>query len=194
MALAAQPELTVPALGSHDVEAILGQAWSEPYAWVLGDGPDPVTHRFLGHPNPVQGDMQLECQLASHGVAVGDGDYLGLSRTAELAPGAADWRLLLQVDSEPAAAMMWGDVGRLYWWITHEHLAEGLWAVSYTHLDVYKRQLIARSPTERCMTAARASASGSPNTTAARAEVSRTTVIAADPVRRSRGSARRRCV
>lgn len=131
VALAAQPELTVPALGSHDVEAILGQAWSEPYAWVLGDGPDPVTHRFLGHPNPVQGDMQLECQLASHGVAVGDGDYLGLSRTAELAPGAADWRLLLQVDSEPAAAMMWGDVGRLYWWITHEHLAEGLWEGSW---------------------------------------------------------------
>jgi uncharacterized protein YwqG len=36
-----------------------------------------------------------------------------------------DWHLLLQVDSEQAAGMMWGDVGRLYYWIRSKDLKAG---------------------------------------------------------------------
>ena len=96
------------------------------YARVLPSD-DPVIHRLLGHPDPVQGDMQLECQLVANGVYCGDASGYRDPRAARLRPGAADWRLLLQVDSQDDAGMMWGDVGRLYYWIRQEDLTAGRW-------------------------------------------------------------------
>jgi hypothetical protein len=78
-----------------------------PYALVLPrDGG--TVHRLLGHPDPVQGDMQLECQLAANGLYCGNASGYGHPRAAQLRPGAADWRLLFQVDSQDEAGMMWG--------------------------------------------------------------------------------------
>jgi uncharacterized protein YwqG len=38
--------------------------------------------------------------------------------------GAADWRLLLQIDTdEDGPGWMWGDVGRIYFWIKKHDLA-----------------------------------------------------------------------
>ena len=37
-------------------------------------------------------------------------------------PGAADWQLLLQIDSDPNTGMMWGDVGKLYFLMNSEDL------------------------------------------------------------------------
>ncbi|MDS3859540.1 DUF1963 domain-containing protein [Thermosynechococcaceae cyanobacterium BACA0444] len=31
-------------------------------------------------------------------------------------PGATEWQLLFQLDSDDNATMMWGDMGRLYFW------------------------------------------------------------------------------
>jgi uncharacterized protein YwqG len=86
-----------------------------------------TTHRLLGHPDPLQGDMQLECQLVTHGLYCGDESGYRDPRAARLAPGAADWRLLFQVDSQDEAAMMWGDVGRLYYWIKKDDLIARNW-------------------------------------------------------------------
>jgi len=85
-------------------------------------GEDEITHRLLGHPDQIQGEMQLECQLVSHGLYCGDPTGYQDPRAAELKAGAMDWRLLLQVDSEESAGMMWGSVGRLYYWIRHQDL------------------------------------------------------------------------
>ena len=71
--------------------------------------------------------MQAECQLVSHGVYCGDPSGYTGSQAEALLPGAADWRLLLQVDSDDAVDIMWGDVGRLYYWIQRDRLAEGAW-------------------------------------------------------------------
>lgn len=76
-------------------------------------------HRIGGHPNALQGSMELQCQLASNGVFCGDPSYQEDKRTESLMPGAADWRLLLQVDTDDNANTMWGDCGMLYFWI-HE--------------------------------------------------------------------------
>jgi uncharacterized protein YwqG len=92
-------------------------------------------HQLLGHPVPIQGnDMELECQLASHGVYVGDPKGYKDPRVKGLKAGASQWRLLLQIDSDDEAEMMWGDAGRLYFWITQDDLKnkrfENVWMIS----------------------------------------------------------------
>jgi uncharacterized protein YwqG len=94
-------------------------------------------HQFGGYAEPVQGDMQLECQLVTHGVYVGEPAGYKDPRRASLEPGAADWRLLLQVDSDDNAAMMWGDAGRLYYWIRKQDLASRRFAETWTILQCH---------------------------------------------------------
>ena len=96
----------------------------EAYGDLIEPG-DEAIHRVLGHPDPVQGEMQLECQLASNGVFVGGPEGYRDARVLDLGPGADDWRLLLQVDSDDAADMMWGDAGRIYFWIRDQDLRAG---------------------------------------------------------------------
>lgn len=128
-------ELTFAPWESFLVER-LGMTREEGFAYadVLGAG-GTTMHRLLGHPDPLQGDMQLECQLVTHGLYCGNLSGYRDERAARLAPGAADWRLLFQVDSQDEAAMMWGDVGRLYYWIRHEDLIAGHWELSWLILQ-----------------------------------------------------------
>lgn len=106
----ADPELTFVPWESFAAESLaMAREEFRVYADVLPSG-DPTIQRLLGHPDPVQGDMQLECQLAANGVYCGDASSSRDPRTARLRPGAADWRLLLQVDSQHETGMMWGDV------------------------------------------------------------------------------------
>lgn len=75
-------------------------------------------HHLLGYPEQIQGDMQLECQLASHGLYVGRAEDYRNPRRYELEPGAKDWRLLLQIDTDELCLdVMWGDDGMIYYWI-----------------------------------------------------------------------------
>ena len=110
MTLSQQPKLEIPNLDWTDTE-------QKQYETLLSTFPNAadhamVHHRLLGHPDTIQDDMRLECQLASHGVTdVSD------PRAAELSKGAMDWQLLLQVDSDEQAGMEWGNTGMLYYWI-----------------------------------------------------------------------------
>ena len=82
----------------------------------------PPYHQIAGHPRPVQNEMQLECQLASHGIYCGDGTGFRDPRRAELEKGAMDWRLLLQIDTDDKPGMEWGDMGMVYFWIKQQQL------------------------------------------------------------------------
>ncbi|HVP71666.1 MAG TPA: YwqG family protein, partial [Gemmatimonadaceae bacterium] len=84
-----------------------------------------TAHQVLGHAIPVQGDMQVECQLVTNGLYCGDPSGYGDPRAAALRPGARDWRLLFQLDSDEGAGLMWGDVGRLYFWMREQDLSDG---------------------------------------------------------------------
>ncbi|HJS85803.1 MAG TPA: YwqG family protein [Acetobacteraceae bacterium] len=109
------PEVTLPMLDVLRAEFDLTDGEVEAY-WALDrrvyppDGSGQVIHRLLGHPQPIQDDMRTTLQFAA-------------SVPGPPAAGAADWRLLLQVDSDDAARMMWGDVGRLYYWLPAAALA-----------------------------------------------------------------------
>lgn len=88
---------------------------------------------MLGWPDEIQGPMELECQLVSRGLYCGDPSGYRDPRAEELSAGATEWRLLLQLDSDDRAEMMWGDGGRLYFWMREQDLVdrrfESAWAV-----------------------------------------------------------------
>jgi uncharacterized protein YwqG len=80
-------------------------------------------HRLLGHPQIIQNPMELECQLASNGIYCGGASQSQEKEAKALEPGAGDWRLLLQIDTdEDGPGWMWGDVGRIYFWIKQQDL------------------------------------------------------------------------
>lgn len=106
----------------------------------------PPVHRVLGWPHLIQGDnMEAECEASTRRGRGVLGRLGGAVRSATLGGSREDegrafertardsWRLLLQVDSDEAAGMMWGDAGMLYFWIRDDDLAarrfERVWCV-----------------------------------------------------------------
>lgn len=81
----------------------------------LGNGP---LHQVAGYPSPVQDDgMELQCQLVTHDLFCGDSSAYADPRAAALAPGASNWKLLFQIDSDEELGAAWGDGGTLYYWV-----------------------------------------------------------------------------
>lgn len=78
-------------------------------------------HRLLGHPDTIQDDMRIECQLAANGVADPGADP---KKVAQLTPGSNDWILLLQIDTDESIGMRWANAGMLYFWIRRQDLAQ----------------------------------------------------------------------
>jgi len=83
-------------------------------------------HQVSGFPNPVQGDhMELECQLVSNGLDCGNSSGYENPRAKALEPGAANWRLLFQMDSDEDLGIMWGDGGLIYYWVEEQAARNG---------------------------------------------------------------------
>ena len=95
----------------------------------------PACHQLLGHSMNVQGDMQLECQWASSGLNLSRASAYRDPKGIELAPGAAEWRLLLQLDSDDELNVMWGDCGMIYFWIRDCDLQQRRWDGTWTILQ-----------------------------------------------------------
>jgi uncharacterized protein YwqG len=105
------------------MEGVELSRWSsDPYFRLCGElmprlSEDEPIHRYGGHPQEIQGDMRLECQLVTNGIYCGDQSGYRDPRRSVLEKGAADWQLLLQIDSdEKRLGWMWGDAGRIYFW------------------------------------------------------------------------------
>jgi uncharacterized protein YwqG len=80
-------------------------------------------HQMFGYPDPEQDDgMELEAQLITNGVTSFDRRD---PRINELAPGADQWRLLLQIDTDDGLNMHWEDGGLLYFWIREQDAVKG---------------------------------------------------------------------
>ncbi len=85
---------------------------------LYGDFPH---HQMGGYPNPIQGnEMELECQFASNGIYCGNTSAYEDPRAKELGKDAAEWQLLLQIDSDDDLGVMWGDLGMIYFWIRRD--------------------------------------------------------------------------
>jgi uncharacterized protein YwqG len=80
--------------------------------------------------------MRLECQLASHGLYCDNPSGYENPRVKLLEAGASDWRLLLQVDTdEQGPGWMWGDCGRVYYWMRAEDIRQQAWDTAWLVLQ-----------------------------------------------------------
>jgi uncharacterized protein YwqG len=79
--------------------------------------------------------MQLECQLVSHGLYCGDPSGYDDPRARQLSAGAIRWQLLMQIDSDDNVNMMWGDCGRLYFWLNDDALQRRAFGESWMILQ-----------------------------------------------------------
>ena len=131
------PEWTLPdrvMLGDdcHTIfDDIFGELFEQFMPVSLGGQP---VHRCGGHPHAIQGDMRLECQLVTNGLYCGNSSGYQDPRRKILETGAADWELLLQIDSDPdRLGWLWGDNGRVYFWLRRQDLAtldcKNAWAI-----------------------------------------------------------------
>jgi len=90
------------------------------------DDEDEDQHQMSGFPENVQGDrMELECQLASNGVYVGDANGYNSSEAGLLRDGENDWRLLLQHSGDEDSGLMYGDCGLVYFWVREQDARAG---------------------------------------------------------------------
>ncbi|HEY0753252.1 MAG TPA: YwqG family protein [Ktedonobacteraceae bacterium] len=126
LTLASQPELEIPNFDWSDAE-------QQAYEKVLEALRSPEEralphHRLLGYPDTIQDDMREQCQLVSNGVTASADP-----RAARLQAGASDWLLLLQIDTDASAKMLWANNGMIYYWIKRTDLREcrfdGSWLV-----------------------------------------------------------------
>jgi uncharacterized protein YwqG len=81
--------------------------------------------------------MRLECQLRLEGIGSEQEAERIEAKGNKLRSAANDWRLLLQLDSDPMADFGWADSGRLYFWIRKADLAakrfDRCWLILQSH-------------------------------------------------------------
>jgi uncharacterized protein YwqG len=93
---------------------------------------DELQHRIGGYPSEIQGGrMHVAGELVRR----------GLPEDTEITPAieraAREWRLLLQVDSDPALKMNWGDGGRLYVFVRAKDAVAGDFSKTVTISQSY---------------------------------------------------------
>lgn len=105
--------------GEDSVDDLLGDGLRENYYQLLNDMG--FHHRMFGYSEPVQNEMESECQLVTNGIYCGDVLNYEDPKITALLKNNDQWQLLLQLNSdEDFSDMMWGDVGCLYYWIKKE--------------------------------------------------------------------------
>jgi hypothetical protein len=86
-----------------------------------------IMNRCLGWPEPIQGDPASEAQLAFNGIYAGTGEAYQREESKRLLAERGTWRQLVQIDSEDAAGMMWGDGGRVHFMMREADLVARAW-------------------------------------------------------------------
>ena len=110
-ALAFNPRATLPAFEAESMDGIDKGDYRKARDLLAAAGGDQASHQVGGHDQPIQGDMRLECQLVTNGLYCGDSSGYSDQRRRALQTGAADWKLLFQIDTDEGGAGV--DMGRL---------------------------------------------------------------------------------
>lgn len=121
-----RPELTLPPWGRGVRDALdVGLEAREPYVRLLAaleqsQYPDIPRHRLLGHPDRIIDDVLEEAAvLESMALGSPDGDFVGVARRT------LTLRLLLMLDADAEAGILWPDGGAAYFCIDAVDLEQG---------------------------------------------------------------------
>ena len=95
-----------------------------PGGWSLGG-----RHQIGGHARYIQHPVEEEVVQAVGGCWTRTGRF-DLGRWEEIKGQVADWRLVLQLDSDDDLGLMWGDVGTIYWAARPSDIAKGTWSAA----------------------------------------------------------------
>lgn len=115
--LSFHPAYSLPNWEHSFVRAQLGRDCIDAYSDITSS--TDLRTKLFGHSNNVQGTMEYECEMVARGYNwQTNPEHL----EKEIAVSQYQWKLLFQLDSEAEAEMMWGDVGKLYFWIREADL------------------------------------------------------------------------
>ncbi|GAB3222629.1 YwqG family protein [Hymenobacter seoulensis] len=132
-ALVSQLEISLPSWESTLLDFLTESEQENLYALEESN-----INKLLGHADTIQGSMELQCELVTNGLYCGDSSVYNSTQAKILEPNAANWILLLQVDSnEDECRMMWGDAGRLYFWIKEQDLRSKNFDATWVILQCY---------------------------------------------------------
>ncbi len=81
-------------------------------------------HRVLGHPDTYAAGMELDAELVANGIDLEDEPFAHVLHE-ELAAGADEWILLLQVSNDDGLALDLGEANRLFVWMRRADLSAG---------------------------------------------------------------------
>ena len=127
------PSLECEGMDLPDLPLDVNIHWDEAFyvirAQAWGGGPE---HQLFGKPDPIQSDgMEEECHTMLLARMKAEEENGSLARRLSKRTGTSlaepmsqdDWTLLLQLDTDDDRGFMWGDVGRLYFFIRKQDLA-----------------------------------------------------------------------
>lgn len=135
------PELAAQLSGATDAPDFQDACPALEYPWTANDyrifdqarrelGMDYPANRsqLLGWPDMIQNNMTLQCELISRGYYLG-GSWEKIpveERSALRTPSVREWQLLFQLDTVENGdfELMFGDCGRIYFYIRREDLAQ----------------------------------------------------------------------
>lgn len=127
-------EVSLPSYGHEVYEDFADGEDDKFWEEVYNDG---NLNKLLGYSDNIQNEMELECELVTNGLYCGDPSGYNDPRAKALEPNAKNWRLLLQIDSNEENEMMWGDCGRLYFWIKKDDLLNKQFDKSWFSLQCF---------------------------------------------------------
>lgn len=135
--LAARPTWTFPLVLNHDGADLW--RWDDPEmeaAFERLDSIDPEPwHQVGGHPDQIQGDMQRSCALVTQGVYLGRPPDIPTAQLDRMAASDPNWRLLFQFASDDDISWMWGDLGKVYFWMREQDIVAGAWDNAWLQLQ-----------------------------------------------------------
>lgn len=91
---------------------------------------DEIQHRIGGYPSEIQDEqMAVACELIRRGLPPA---HEGTQITPAILRASKAWRLLLQIDSDPALKMDWADGGRLYVFVREQDAKDSDFSATIT--------------------------------------------------------------
>ena len=120
-------EKTLPSIDSVFLEDLeLSEGELETFAMMTETSESKVeectSNRLLGYPDLIAEEMETLCTLVDHGQYCGGLVEIEEEKVDFYLKEAREWQLLLQVDSLDKLGFMWGDGGKIYFWIRKKDL------------------------------------------------------------------------